>query len=121
MTSPGRPAKRRAASSELDRNFMYGPYSAERHTYANIFHLTRRKHSMKSFLLLLLTFSSLQLFAQTDEEKRAAEQRGKLNEILQLQDRRTVHDGKLIEFLNDRDGVVRAAAAGAYGRIQDTS
>ena len=76
---------------------------------------------MKTCVLFMLTLSSLTAFSQGHDEKRAQEEQAKIEYILQLQDRRTIHDGKLIELLNDRDPVVRERAVRAYGSIQDTS
>ncbi|HTK81771.1 MAG TPA: peptidylprolyl isomerase [Bacteroidota bacterium] len=77
---------------------------------------------MKPFMLLLLLLCPLWLYAQTDAEKKTkAELLAKLEYIMQLQDRRTIHDGKLIEFLGDKDPLVRERAVRAYGSIQDTS
>ncbi len=47
--------------------------------------------------------------------------REKIELIWQLQDRRTVHDGKLISFLTDEDAIVREHAVRAFGSIQDTT
>ncbi len=76
---------------------------------------------MKAFIVVLVTLISLPLFGQTEAEQRQLEQRNKLELILQLQDRRTIHDGKLVQLLNDSDPIVRERAVRAYGSIQDTS
>ncbi len=70
--------------------------------------------------LLLLCLFTTTLFAQrTDERARLRQE--KLETILRIKDRRTVHDGKLIQFLGDQDPFIREHAALAYASIQDTA
>ncbi|HEV8537588.1 MAG TPA: HEAT repeat domain-containing protein, partial [Bacteroidota bacterium] len=76
---------------------------------------------MKAVVVLVCTLIALNVSAQTDQEKALLEQQDKLELILQLQDRRTIHDGKLIHFLTDDNPLVRERAVRAYGSIQDTS
>jgi peptidylprolyl isomerase len=45
----------------------------------------------------------------------------RLEIILRVKDRRTIHDGKLISLLSDPDASVRERAVQAFGSIQDTS
>jgi len=73
-------------------------------------------------ILILFSFFivSFQLFPQTDSAKLARQRLEKLELIMRMQDTRTIHDGKLISFLADRDSVVRERAVRAFGSIQDT-
>ena len=72
--------------------------------------------------LILCAFSARGA-AQTEQKEgdKEREQRDKIEAILRIQDTRTIHDGKLVSFFDDRDPVVRARAALAYGSIGDTS
>ncbi len=77
---------------------------------------------MKAGLLLCFVVVPLvSLHAQRTEEERARIRRDKIETILRIQDRRSVHDGRLIAATGDADPVVRERAFLAYGSIQDTS
>lgn len=75
---------------------------------------------MKLTYLYLLSFILINsiIFAQKSNDETRQK---KIEIILQMQDTRTIHDGKLISFLTDTDAVVRAKAVIAFGNIQDTS
>jgi peptidylprolyl isomerase len=73
---------------------------------------------MKRIFILLLIFQQI-AFSQLNEQE--LKRRDKLELINRLKDLRTIHDGKLINFLSDADMVVRARATYAFGSIQDTS
>ena len=76
-------------------------------------------------MLLLLVLIALgccvQLHAQDDPETLRKARLEKTEIILRIQDRRTLHDGKLISLLSDPDPLVRRRAFLAYGSIQDTT
>jgi peptidylprolyl isomerase len=72
-------------------------------------------------IALLLLASALSVNAQESAADKARERKIKIRTILEIQDRRTIHDGRLIEFLSDPDDIVRARAVMAYGSIQDTT
>jgi cyclophilin family peptidyl-prolyl cis-trans isomerase/HEAT repeat protein len=77
---------------------------------------------MKSLLMLLFIFIiSNNLLSQKIDKKVLEERQDKLDVILQMQDTRTIYDGKLVSFLTDIDPVIRARAVLAFGSIQDTS
>ena len=77
---------------------------------------------MKSAVLLFLAVAPLvALHAQRTEEERAQIRRDKIEAILRIQDRRTIHDGSLVAAISDPDPVVRERALLAYGSLQDTS
>ncbi|MBA4312660.1 MAG: hypothetical protein C0417_08520 [Chlorobiaceae bacterium] len=78
---------------------------------------------MKNLFLSMLFFISIYhiAFSQTEKEKALKEQRDKIDRILEMQDKRTVHDGKLISYFSDNDPVVRERAVIAFGSIQDTN
>jgi cyclophilin family peptidyl-prolyl cis-trans isomerase/HEAT repeat protein len=77
---------------------------------------------MKAALLLFLVVAPLvAVHAQRTEEERAQIRRDKIEAILRIQDRRTIHDGKLVAAISDPDPVVRERALLAYGSLQDTS
>jgi cyclophilin family peptidyl-prolyl cis-trans isomerase/HEAT repeat protein len=70
-----------------------------------------------SAVLLPISF----LFSQSDSAETAKVQREKIDLILQMQDKRTIFDGKLISFISDQDPVIREKAVFAFGSIQDTN
>jgi HEAT repeat protein len=72
---------------------------------------------------LLLSLAVVQLAAgQTPAQDDAERARARaLEDILRIQDTRSIHDGKLIRYLGDADRIVRARASLACGSIQDTS
>jgi cyclophilin family peptidyl-prolyl cis-trans isomerase/HEAT repeat protein len=78
---------------------------------------------MKNFILSILFFISIQYiaFSQTEKEKALKEQRDKIDRILEIQDKRTIHDGKLISYFSDNDPLVRERAVTAFGSMQDTN
>ncbi|MDH3252830.1 MAG: hypothetical protein OEM41_08560, partial [Ignavibacteria bacterium] len=74
--------------------------------------------------LLFAGFCFSQAFTQQSQNERneAARIRArKLEDILRIQDTRTIHDGKLISYLGDNDPVVRNRATFACGSLQDTT
>ncbi|MBI5475569.1 MAG: peptidylprolyl isomerase [Ignavibacteriales bacterium] len=70
-----------------------------------------------SAVLLSISF----LFSQSDSAETAKVQREKIDLILQMQDKRTIFDGKLISFISDQDPLIREKAILAFGSIQDTN
>ncbi len=72
-------------------------------------------------LILLLPASVLTVMSQDKPEELARARQEKIETILQIQDRRTNHDSRLISFLSDPDDVVRSRAVFAYESIQDTT
>ena len=76
--------------------------------------------AVSAFSLLLLA-TVITLNAQEIAADKARERQKKFRTILEIQDRRTIHDGRLIEFLSDPDDIVRARAVMAYGSTQDTT
>ena len=72
-------------------------------------------------IFILLIFLASVGAAQTQPDKLAAERLSKIEEIMRLQDLRTIHDGKLLGFLGDLNPVVRRRATLAFGTLQDTS
>src|SRR5881394_1072266 len=75
---------------------------------------------LSSITLLLLVTAVLACAQETAAEK-ARELQKKFRTIVEIQDRRTIHDGRLLEFLSDPDPLVRSRAVMAYGSIQDTT
>jgi HEAT repeat protein len=73
-----------------------------------------------SIFLLTLVITVTVNGRQTASDK-TRERQKKFRTILEIQDRRTIHDGRLIEFLSDPDDIVRSRAVMAYGSIQDTT
>jgi cyclophilin family peptidyl-prolyl cis-trans isomerase len=77
---------------------------------------------MKAGLLFCLVAAPLvSVHAQRTEEELARIRRDKIETILRIQDRRSVHDSQLIAATGDADPVVRERALLAYGSLQDTS
>ena len=77
---------------------------------------------MKSIVLVLLAmFTLVCVHAQRSEEDLARIRRDKIEAILRIQDRRTVHDGQLVAAIGDKDPVVRERAILACGSLQDTT
>jgi cyclophilin family peptidyl-prolyl cis-trans isomerase/HEAT repeat protein len=76
---------------------------------------------MKHALTLILLLSAAPLLAQSNKDQQSPEIRASIEDILRLQDRRTVHDGKLISLLTSKEPAVRERAVLAYGSLQDTS
>ncbi len=76
---------------------------------------------MKNLILLMILFTNVTFSEQSQEEERKRIQREKLELIMRFQDLRTIHDGKLISFLFDKDATIRRKATYAFGSIQDTS
>lgn len=74
---------------------------------------------MKLLLLALLLPTILN--AQTAEDRALRRRQDAIEEIMRLQDLRTLHDGKLLRYLGDPDPAVRRHATLAYGTLQDTS
>ncbi len=71
-----------------------------------------------------LVLGFCQAYAQTSQHDRDEASRiraRKLEDILRIQDTRTIHDGKLISYLGDNDPVVRNRATFACGSLQDTT
>ena len=74
---------------------------------------------MKSQLLFFLTLAvCVRTFGQQDAER---VRRTKIEDILRIQDTRTIHDARLVALLGDADPVVRNRATLACGSLQDTS
>jgi len=69
--------------------------------------------------LLLVSHTSVLLFSQENDIARI--QREKVEDILRIQDTRTIFDSKLKRFLSDPDPVVRNQATLACASLQDTS
>jgi cyclophilin family peptidyl-prolyl cis-trans isomerase/HEAT repeat protein len=59
--------------------------------------------------------------SQRDRDEASRIRARKLEDILRIQDTRTIHDGKLISYLGDNDPVVRNRATYACGSLQDTT
>jgi peptidylprolyl isomerase len=77
---------------------------------------------MKSSLLALLAILAVDcVHAQRPEEDRVRLRRDKIEAILRIQDRRSVHDGQLVAAIGDTDPVVRERALLACGSLQDTT
>jgi len=74
-----------------------------------------------TFTFLLILITTFTVSGQQSDSEKARERQKKFRTILEIQDRRTIHDGRLIEFLSDPDDIVRARAVMAYGSIQDTT
>jgi cyclophilin family peptidyl-prolyl cis-trans isomerase/HEAT repeat protein len=72
------------------------------------------------FLILSVILTSHSAFSQADSIKLQQQRLEKIELIMRFQDLRSIHDGKLISFLSDRDSVVRERAVRAFGSIQDT-
>jgi peptidylprolyl isomerase len=75
-------------------------------------------HRATAIILVLL--SACPTVGRAADDPRADRQ-GKIDLIVQFQDKRTIYDGKLVSFLTDPDPVVRQRAVRAFGSIQDTS
>lgn len=78
---------------------------------------------MQSFscLIVLSCFLLTESLAQPGPVPNVPGYRDKLELILELQDRRTIHNEKLITYLTDEEQTVREHAVRAFGSIQDTS
>lgn len=76
---------------------------------------------MRYFFLYLLFAVPSYLPGQNPGPTSGSELLGKLDLILEMQDRRTLNDGKLLSFFSDPDPIVRERAVLAYGSIQDTN
>jgi cyclophilin family peptidyl-prolyl cis-trans isomerase/HEAT repeat protein len=76
---------------------------------------------MRAGLVLLALCCCTQAFAQNDPETLKRQREEKIEVILRIKDRRTLHDGKLLSLLSDADPVVRRKAFLAYGSIQDST
>jgi len=72
-------------------------------------------------LLAFLALSTIPVFAQDDPATLRRVRAEKVETILRTQDRRSMHDGKLISLLSDADALVRRRAYLAYGSIQDST
>ncbi len=68
-------------------------------------------------LFLLALFLCLTFQAQSQQSSTLE----KLHDVYSLQDQRSLGDGKLFEYLRDRDPLIARRAAIAFGNIQDTS
>jgi len=71
--------------------------------------------------LVMLSILPVDLGAQQSSESENRIRRDKIELILRIKDRRTVHDGKLLKLLSDEDPAVRREATLAFGSIQDTT
>ncbi len=77
---------------------------------------------LKIELLTVFTLVlSLISFGRQSQVTSVEVQRQKVREILQIQDRRTIHRDKLLAYLSDPDPVVRMRSAVAYANLQDTT
>lgn len=74
-----------------------------------------------SFLTLMLLLRGPLPSQEPDADARSRARREKIERIMEIQDRRTVHDGKLISFFSDSDPTVRERAVRSCGSIQDTA
>ncbi len=72
-------------------------------------------------ILILLLFAAVHGIAQDDTAEQARRRTENIEIILRIQDRRTVHDGKLIALLSDDQPAVRRRAYLAFASIQDTT
>lgn len=72
-------------------------------------------------LFALLALGVLPVLAQDDPAAIRRVRADKIEAILRVQDRRTLHDGKLTSLLSDDDPLVRRSAHIAYGSIQDST
>ena len=73
------------------------------------------------FVLVMLLLLSDATVAQQSQEPEDRIRRDKIELILRIKDRRTVHDGQLLKLLSDEDAAVRREATLAFGSIQDTT
>ncbi|TAK64476.1 MAG: hypothetical protein EPO24_03280 [Bacteroidetes bacterium] len=67
--------------------------------------------------IILINFSLSQTLSQRELELRDE----RIEDILRIQDTRTPHNSRLLEYLSDKDPAVREKATVAFGSIQDTS
>ena len=74
-----------------------------------------------SLLTLMLLLCGPLASQEPDADARFRARREKIERIMEIQDRRTVHDGKLISFFSSSDPIVRERAVRACGSIQDTA
>jgi cyclophilin family peptidyl-prolyl cis-trans isomerase len=72
-------------------------------------------------ILLLIAFVAFQAQSQDDLATVRRLRTEKTETILRIQDRRTLHDGKLLSLLSDPDPIVRRKAFLAYGSLQDST
>jgi cyclophilin family peptidyl-prolyl cis-trans isomerase len=72
-------------------------------------------------LVAILALGAIPAFAQDDPAAIRRVRDDKIEIILRIQDRRSVHDGKLVSLLSDGDALVRRRAYLAYGSIQDST
>jgi len=73
----------------------------------------------KTLMLFLLATATLS--AQDDPAEQDRRRTENIETILRIQDRRTVHDGKLISLLSDDQAAVRRRAYLAFASVQDTT
>lgn len=71
--------------------------------------------------LVTLWVLTVDVIAQQSQESEDRVRQEKIELILRIKDRRTVHDGKLLKLLSDEDPAVRREATLAFGSIQDTT
>ncbi len=69
------------------------------------------------FSVIIVNCISAQQLSKEDFDKR----KDKIEDILHIQDTRTPHNGKLLEYLRDRDPLVRQKATFALGSYLDTT